>query len=235
MTELKKLIGDNATEEEVMLALEKVCSILPKTVVEACTSFVDVYGKAIIELLLQELDPEQVCTQIGLCGSAAKLPVSSATTTVAPRPVVGETEQCVVCETIIQYLEALMEQNATEVEIEMILERICNYLPNPMATSCENFVKQYGDLIIQYITTFASPKEVCSLMGVCSNKGSARVKATQDVKAGQGAHEEMEVAKKAPMLGQNECSWGPAYWCASRENADKCNAVDHCKKKVWNQ
>jgi len=36
-----------------------------------------------------------------------------------------------------------------------------------------------------------------------------------------------------PMLGNNECTWGPAYWCASRENAEKCKAVDHCKRTVW--
>jgi len=234
MKELKSLIGDNATEAEIMAGLEKVCSYLPKAVQNACTSFVDVYGPAIIELLLQELDPEQVCTELGLCGS--KSPVSPAPTTpkVEVRPPVGETETCVVCETIIQYLEALLEQNATEVEIEMILERICTYLPDPMGTECENIVKQYGDLIIHYITTFASPKEVCSLIGVCSSKkGGVAAKAGQDMKINA---EEIEVAKKAPpMLGQNECSWGPSYWCASRENADKCNAVDHCKKKVWNQ
>jgi len=47
--------------------------------------------------------------------------------------------------------------------------------------------------------------------------------------------EEIIVPKKAPKLGQNECTWGPAYWCASSDNAVKCNAVDHCKKNVWNQ
>ena len=31
-----------------------------------------------------------------------------------------------------------------------------------------------------------------------------------------------EVKHKVQLLGENECSWGPAYWCASRENADRC-------------
>jgi len=240
MNELKSLIGDNATEAEVMAALEKVCSILPKAVQESCRSFVEVYGPAIIEMLLQELDPEQICTQLGLCGgkTGTELPVPvPAHPIVTARPV-GDTETCAVCETVVQYLEALMEQNATEVEIEMILERICAYLPDPMATTCNNLVKEYGDLIIHYLTTFASPKEVCTLIGVCGGKKNTllqsliEVKGQEDLKGGQ---EEVEVAKKAPMLGQNECTWGPAYWCASRENADKCNAVDHCKRKVWKQ
>jgi len=30
------------------------------------------------------------------------------------------------------------------------------------------------------------------------------------------------IPKKAVLLGTNECTYGPAYWCASRENAKKC-------------
>ena len=29
--------------------------------------------------------------------------------------------------------------------------------------------------------------------------------------------------QKQHLLGEKECSWGPQYWCASRENAAKCN------------
>lgn len=33
-----------------------------------------------------------------------------------------------------------------------------------------------------------------------------------------------------PLLGANECTWGPSHWCASFENAKKCGsgAVTHC-------
>ena len=32
------------------------------------------------------------------------------------------------------------------------------------------------------------------------------------------------------LLGANECTWGPAHWCASVENAKNCGegAVQHC-------
>lgn len=33
-------------------------------------------------------------------------------------------------------------------------------------------------------------------------------------------------------LGAEKCTWGPAYWCKTKENADECNAVSHCEK-VW--
>lgn len=25
-----------------------------------------------------------------------------------------------------------------------------------------------------------------------------------------------------PLVGGNPCTWGPSYWCASLENAEKC-------------
>jgi len=38
-----------------------------------------------------------------------------------------------------------------------------------------------------------------------------------------------------PLLGANECTWGPSYWCDSFENAQKCGSgsEQHCKDKVW--
>ncbi|XP_076272653.1 prosaposin-like [Rhynchophorus ferrugineus] len=38
-----------------------------------------------------------------------------------------------------------------------------------------------------------------------------------------------------PVLGAKKCTWGPAYWCDSKENAEECGAVEHCQSKVWNK
>jgi len=217
--ELRSLIGDNATEAEIKAALDKVCSYLPATLADECKSFVTLYGDLIIQLLLSEMDPQQICTQLGLCGNSKSRPVLPPATAA-----VGNAELCVVCETIVQYLEALLEQNATVAEIEAVLDKICDYLPSTLKPSCDEVVQKYGPLIVHYISTAESPQEICTLAKVCDGK-----KLTSPVV------EKKEVAKKASMLGQNECTWGPSYWCASRENADKCNAVDHCKNNVWNK
>lgn len=37
--------------------------------------------------------------------------------------------------------------------------------------------------------------------------------------------EKMIVKEKVQLLGTNECTYGPAYWCASRENAKKCKVI----------
>lgn len=37
----------------------------------------------------------------------------------------------------------------------------------------------------------------------------------------------------ASPLGQEKCSWGPSYWCAKYKQAVECNALEHCRTKVW--
>lgn len=210
MKQLEQMLGDNSTESEIIDALEKVCSLLPETVAAECKSFVDLYGPAVIALLEQELDPKQICTAIGLCSA----------TDIIDTVVVTGSELCGVCETLIGYLDAILEQNATVKEIEAAVEKVCNFLPDPYKNECDTIVETYGPLIVQLISQFADPNEVCTAVGLCGNT----TKVVQMSKI-QPA--------KAQLLGVNECTYGPAFWCLSRENAEKCKAVAHCTKHVW--
>ena len=57
----------NNLQAEIKQVLEKVCSILPDTISQECKDFIANYSKAIIQLLLDRLDPKQVCTALKLC------------------------------------------------------------------------------------------------------------------------------------------------------------------------
>lgn len=52
--------------------LEKVCSVLPSSLSAQCKDLIESYGRAIIELLLQEADPKTICTVLGLCKDASR-------------------------------------------------------------------------------------------------------------------------------------------------------------------
>lgn len=54
-------------QEEIVQALDKVCSKLPKSLSEQCQEVVDTYGASILSILLQEASPEMVCTLLHLC------------------------------------------------------------------------------------------------------------------------------------------------------------------------
>ena len=51
-------------------ALEQVCGFFPDTISTECQSFVNAYAPAIINLLVQEIDPHEICKQLGLCSSS---------------------------------------------------------------------------------------------------------------------------------------------------------------------
>lgn len=65
---LQKYVLKNTTQEEAKSALKKLCNKeMPANLRTECSQFVDVYGEQVIELIINDLDPEAVCKQVGLC------------------------------------------------------------------------------------------------------------------------------------------------------------------------
>lgn len=65
---LQKYVLKNTTQEEAKEILKKLCNKeMPANLRTECGQFVDVYGEQVIELIINDLDPEAVCTQVGLC------------------------------------------------------------------------------------------------------------------------------------------------------------------------
>lgn len=56
-------------QEEIIHALDSVCSKLPSSLSEECQEVVDTYGSSILSILLQEASPELVCSMLHLCSS----------------------------------------------------------------------------------------------------------------------------------------------------------------------
>lgn len=67
-----KLIHLSLSQEEVIQAVEKVCTYLPASLSGQCKDLIETYGQAIIELLLQQADPKTVCTVLALCKEARR-------------------------------------------------------------------------------------------------------------------------------------------------------------------
>lgn len=59
-------------QEEVIQAVEKVCTFLPQSLSGQCKDLIETYGQAIIELLVQQADPKTVCTVLALCNGASR-------------------------------------------------------------------------------------------------------------------------------------------------------------------
>jgi len=84
-------------------------------------------------------------------------------------------QQCGLCETLIQYIEGLVESNATVSEIEQELETICSLVPAYQQV-CDQIVEQGVPQIITWIEQNETPEEVCTQLGLCSSNEVAHPK-----------------------------------------------------------
>uniref|UniRef100_A0AAR2LAC0 Prosaposin n=1 Tax=Pygocentrus nattereri TaxID=42514 RepID=A0AAR2LAC0_PYGNA len=181
MKELEDMIQDHTTEEEVVQAVEKVCNILPSTLTAQCKDLIETYGQAIIELLVQEADPKTICSVLGLCAGA--------------NPMLEKAKFeaggfCDVCKMAVRYVDGILEQNATEAEIEEAVKKVCNFLP-------DEFKTQVGQAL-SYLSLLKGGGGGGGKLGACP-----------------------EVVQQ--LLGMEQCSWGPAFWCKNMETATRCN------------
>ncbi|KAL9985000.1 hypothetical protein ACROYT_G007351 [Oculina patagonica] len=164
MDKLDSILKENATEEEIKEALDKVCSYLPSAISSECQQFVDQYAEAILEILAQELDPKMVCSALGLCTSGEQQTAKQRTKILVP----GSNETCEICETLMTYLKNLLADNATQQEILKLLEEGCSLLPSQLSSECNAIVSEYGPVILDLIAQ-SDPHTLCEEIGLCSS------------------------------------------------------------------
>ncbi|XP_053383474.1 uncharacterized protein LOC123564714 [Mercenaria mercenaria] len=210
MTELKTLLKENSTEAEIKAALEKVCSLLPETITDQCDAFVEEYADMVVQLILKNFTPEQVCTEIKLCSSRQQSKWSTLITMLSMKQKV-KLELCGPCKLIMEELKQFLKQNRTTQEVEEFLKRVCDILPDTVTAQCHQVIDQYIPNILNLIEENVKPEEICQQLGLCN----ATVTHKKDGST---------LFYKPHRLGMNKCTYGPAYWCANKYNAAECNS-----------
>jgi len=160
---LNLLITANSTEHEIEKAFELVCTILPKKDHEKCKEFIDKYAVIIVELIAELDDPNVICKFLGLCKETSKEQIV---------PVLKKknlsTLPCTLCQYVVNYLDAIIKSNSSEVTIEKALDNVCKIVPEQkLKTQCELLVHLYGPTIVELLAEFADPKTVCDALNLC--------------------------------------------------------------------
>ena len=110
METLYTILENKDNQDEIRNALDTLCEYMPSSISNQCEQYVDAYAEAVIQLILQDFTPQQICAEIGLCNSVSEVVMTVQDT------------KCVLCEYVIKTLDDLLANNATEAEIKTALE-----------------------------------------------------------------------------------------------------------------
>lgn len=181
VTQLENIVKDNKTEESVKAALESLCSHLPKSLIGECDNFVEVYSKQLVDTLVADFSPQEVCVYINLCSankSSEEPVVGDVFTNEIPQyeneklqKTVKDDPQCVICEFAMARIDAMLKDKPSEEQIKAVVHRICDHLPTSVRPQCNKFVDQYADLVISLLAQELDPKEICTELKLCHANG----------------------------------------------------------------
>lgn len=74
---------------------------------------------------------------------------------------------CTICEFAMRYIDKVIGNEKNRNAIEKAVHDVCNHLPKTVAKDCNQFVDQYADALISILAEDVSPKEACTLLGLC--------------------------------------------------------------------
>jgi saposin len=155
--QLLQRLGNNATEEEIKEEVEHACEYLPKTVRKPCENLVETYGDMIIQYLTNSADPQQLCTELGLCDDGTRT-----------RPDADVAMgKCQLCMVLSDYLSAMLEDPRVDTSIDEIVEKICPVLPAKYRKGCKEMIEDYGPYLMSLLAQATDKGKACATLSLC--------------------------------------------------------------------
>lgn len=187
VTELESMIKGKKTKEEIKKDLDKVCNHLSSNLKAECTDFINTYSDELVEMLIADFKPQEVCVYLKLCTDDT--PVSNHEQvesveeemfggdietnsiyddTINGHPVsILHDEKCILCEFILKEIDDQLKNKKNQDEIKTLVHDICKVMPGSVKESCNNFVNQYADAVIILLEEAMDPSQVCTYLRFC--------------------------------------------------------------------
>ncbi|OQR66390.1 hypothetical protein BIW11_04988 [Tropilaelaps mercedesae] len=143
-------VRNENTDEEIISIVEKVCDFVPEVYRTNCHRMVEIEGMVIVRMLAESVDPQSICEAIKFC------------------PINGANVVCAWCEYTLHFIQEKLYDNATELEIQSELDKLCAMIKNPSAAKdCKEFVDFYGPSFDVIIAQKLDPSIVCPAIHAC--------------------------------------------------------------------
>lgn len=191
VSKLEEMVKGQKSKYNIKSALKNLCTHLPSNLAMECQDFVDSYTDELVEMLMDDFKPQEVCVYLKVCVDkipAPKMnelpqiedmsePISSNEihdNTANGVVVVPEAEnskpQCILCEFVMEKLQVALKDKDTEEEIKNAIHGICNDLPKSIKSECNNFVDKYATIVFDMILASVKPEQICAAMNMCITK-----------------------------------------------------------------
>jgi len=148
------------------------CGMVPRDMKLSCTDFMSIYSRALLQLLVSEYTPAQICTSMHVCKAEENRRIESLTASAKSEAV------CEACQVFSQYLSFEFQQPEFQTELVNTLKRACAVLPGDYATQCENSLVSYIPSALRFLADYLSRDVLCASVGACPVTTSTPAPAT---------------------------------------------------------
>ncbi|XP_022213394.2 prosaposin [Drosophila obscura] len=166
---IQETLATPATDDEIKHTVENMCTKFPKGVAGQCRNFVEMYGDAVIALLVQGLNPRDVCPKLQMCPH--NLDNQEDIEVFHPVPVTTGDQQdqptCPLCLFAVEQAQSKIRDNKSKENIKKVLADLCVHLPNKLRSECVDFVNTYSNELIDMLITDFKPQEICVQLKLC--------------------------------------------------------------------
>ncbi|KAJ3665487.1 hypothetical protein Zmor_000980 [Zophobas morio] len=188
VSKLEEMVKDKKTEESIRNALNKLCNHLPTDLAAECNDFVNTYTNELVELLIADLTPQEVCVYLKLCSdnkppsgiitgdTMTNLITDDTVNGISVHAPITDNPECVLCEFVMKEIQDQLKDNNTEEAIKRAVHNICSVMPKSIGKECNQFVDEYADTIIQLLIEATVPSEICRMMHMCSGEELKKAK-----------------------------------------------------------
>lgn len=189
----QQVIQTNKTIDKIKETLEHLCSHLNNKLKLECNDFVETYSKELVEMLMKDFTPQEICVYLKLCTDKRpdlsnynihmviktdkgqeletnEIPdntIDGIMISTNQQMEIQATPECMLCQEIIKQVEKRIPDKPTKAQIEKALEQACTKVPKKVRSKCENYVEVHGDKIADLILEEMAPKEVCRDIQLC--------------------------------------------------------------------
>ncbi|XP_062307888.1 surfactant protein Bb [Osmerus eperlanus] len=156
---LENMLPKEKTEDTVVQLMGEVCNLLPASFKDQCDSFVDKYGKKLVDFLLSSAAPHSICVLLHLCLIKE-----------APVPEMPMPSDCESCRTLAALGRLRLGVNASASHTSSFLRSVCLQHPGAIP-KCELFTRLHWSKLQKVL---GSQKNECQRMDLCESVGPER-------------------------------------------------------------